>query len=117
MRYAIFSDIHGNLQAWEAVLADMRVMGAEVLVCLGDVVGYGPRPQEVLDSIRAETQNLVAGNHDAAAAGMLRLSCFNPTAREIIHWTRKRLDRPSLQFLKDVPLAIERTICSSCMRR
>ncbi len=107
MRYAIFSDIHGNFQAWEAVLADMRASGAEVLVCLGDVVGYGPRPQDVLDAICAETQNLVVGNHDAAAAGRLDLSCFNPDAREIIRWTRKRLSKKSLKALKDVPLAIE----------
>ena len=52
MRYAIFSDIHGNLPAWNQVLADMRALEADVLICLGDVVGYGPKPQEVLDAIQ-----------------------------------------------------------------
>ena len=48
MRYAIFSDIHGNLQAWNAIYRDMVDLDADVLVCLGDVVGYGPLPEEVL---------------------------------------------------------------------
>ncbi len=107
MRYGIFSDIHGNLQAWEAVLADMREMGVEVFVCLGDIVGYGPQPRRVLASVRALTTNVLMGNHDAAAAGLLDSSIFNAKARGIIDWTRRRLDEEALTYLAGLPLAID----------
>ncbi|MFP6858007.1 MAG: metallophosphoesterase family protein [Roseibacillus sp.] len=107
MRYAIFSDIHGNRQAWDAVLADMEDLEVQVYVCLGDVVGYGPCPQEVLSEIRARTENILVGNHDAAAAGLMDSSVFNPVAREAIDWTREQLDEESLSFLARMPLAIE----------
>ena len=71
MRYAIVSDIHANFPAWEAVLADFRECKIEEVVCLGDVVGYGPKPAEVLEAVRAVTGNFVMGNHDAAAVGMM----------------------------------------------
>lgn len=107
MRYAIFSDIHGNLQAWNAVLADMDELEADILVCLGDVVGYGPCPQQVLSEIRAHTDNFVVGNHDAAASGALDPTLFNPHARSVIEWTREQLDAESIDFLLSVPLSIE----------
>ncbi len=104
MRYAIFSDVHANRQAWEAVLADIAQQGADTLVCLGDVVGYGPRPLEVLSGVRAVTANFVLGNHDAAACGRLDPSIFNDRARVVIEWTREQLDNDALQFLGQVPL-------------
>jgi len=107
MRYAIFSDIHGNRPAWEAVLADMRALEADVFVCLGDIVGYGPKPQAVLDGIRAVTSNFVLGNHDAAAVGILDASIFNDQAREVIEWTRNQLDDEAIAFLGQMPLVIE----------
>ena len=64
MRYAIFSDVHANQQAWEAVREDIVKQGVDTLVCLGDVVGYGPKPLEVLSAVRAGTANFVLGNHD-----------------------------------------------------
>ncbi|MFT5470741.1 MAG: diadenosine tetraphosphatase ApaH/serine/threonine PP2A family protein phosphatase [Verrucomicrobiales bacterium] len=106
MRYAIFSDIHGNAEAWERVLEDIQLMDADVLVCLGDVVGYGPLPEEVLTDIRNHTDNFVLGNHDAAAAGLLDVSYFNESAREVLEWTKKQLDPESIQFLRNVPLKI-----------
>ena len=104
MRYAIFSDVHANRQAWEAVLADIAHQGADTLVCLGDVVGYGPKPLEVLAGVRAVTANFVLGNHDAAACGRLDPSIFNERARVVIEWTREQLDNSALQFLGQVPL-------------
>ena len=104
MRYAIFSDVHANRQAWEAVLADIAHQGADTLVCLGDVVGYGPKPLEVLTGVRAVTANFVLGNHDAAACGRLDPSIFNERARVVIEWTREQLDNNALQFLGQVPL-------------
>lgn len=107
MRYAIFSDIHANRQALAAVFRDMRANGAQVLVCLGDVIGYGPRPQVVLDAVRKNTVNFVLGNHDAAACGRLDANLFNDHAREVIEWTRARMTAESLEFLKEVPMTME----------
>lgn len=107
MRYAIVSDIHANFSAWEAVLADFRECKIEEVVCLGDVVGYGPKPAEVLEAVRAVTGNFVMGNHDAAAVGMMDYSIFNDHAREAIEWTMGQLDEAGKEFLSSVPLAIE----------
>lgn len=107
MRYAIFSDIHGNLPAWKQVLADIRDLKADVLICLGDVVGYGPKPQEVLDEIRSVTDHFVLGNHDAAAAGLIDPSIFNDHAHSVVLWTRENLTKESLEFLSNVPLQLD----------
>ena len=107
MRYAIFSDVHANRQAWEAVREDIIKQEADTLVCLGDVVGYGPRPLEVLAALRAVTANFVLGNHDAAACGRLDPAIFNERARTVIEWTRQQLDEEALQFLTQVPLQMD----------
>ena len=107
MRYAIVSDIHANIQAWEAVLADIRSQGVDVIVCLGDVVGYGPKPAEVLEAVRSVTDHFVLGNHDAAAVGMMDYSIFNDHARQAIEWTITELSFDAKHFLSSVPLAIE----------
>ncbi|HAN82654.1 MAG TPA: hypothetical protein DCQ59_05500 [Verrucomicrobiales bacterium] len=107
MRYAIVSDIHANIQAWEAVLADIRSQRIDVIVCLGDVVGYGPKPSEVLKAVRSVTNHFVLGNHDAAAVGMMDYSIFNDHARQAIEWTITELSPDAKQFLSSVPLAIE----------
>ena len=75
MRIAILSDIHGNLEALEAVLADAKTQGYDRMVCLGDIVGYGADPQECVDRTREEVwkdkdlEYIVKGNHDDAASG------------------------------------------------
>ncbi len=107
MRYAVFSDLHGNLPAWKAVYADIVAQGAETIVCLGDVVGYGPRPQEALDEVRKVTENFVLGNHDAAACGRMDPSIFNDNARAIVEWTTTVLSEDALHFLNEVPLTME----------
>ncbi len=107
MRYAIFSDIHANQQAWQATLEDIRANDCEVLVCLGDAVGYGPNPLEVLTSIREHSHAFVLGNHDAAACERLDFSYFNDNARAGILHTRSLLDQESLDFLANVPYATE----------
>ena len=107
MRYAVFSDVHANLRAWEQVLADICEQQVDVLVCLGDVVGYGPRPEEVLRGIQSITDNFVMGNHDAAAAGVMDYSMFNEQAQHSIEWTSQSLSEESREFLGSVPLAID----------
>jgi predicted phosphodiesterase len=107
MRIAVFSDLHANRQAWSAVLADMRQENVEAMVCLGDVVGYGPEPQEVLDSVRACTEDIVLGNHDAVIGGRMDSADFNDHARAMIEWTRGQLSGEAAAFCAQLPDSIE----------
>ncbi|MGI9239714.1 MAG: metallophosphoesterase family protein, partial [Verrucomicrobiales bacterium] len=106
MRFAIFSDIHANLQAWEAVLADIQTQGADTLVCLGDVVGYGPMPGPVLESVYQHTDNFVLGNHDAVVGGRIGAATFNEHARYVIEWTAGQLGEEGAAFFAQVPLTL-----------
>jgi len=108
MRYAIFSDIHANRQAWGACLNDIRNTNPDVIVCLGDTIGYGPMPERVLASVRNEVDIMVLGNHDAAAFGGLDLSIFNDEAKASVEWTAKNMSKESLDFLQTVPLTAVR---------
>jgi predicted phosphodiesterase len=90
---AIISDIHSNLEALMAVLGDICKQEIEDIVCLGDVVGYGPDPGECLDVVRARCRVVLCGNHDSAVTG--GAFGFNRYAREAIDWTRKQL-KPGL---------------------
>jgi predicted phosphodiesterase len=90
---AVISDIHANLEALEAVLADIDRRGIRDIVCLGDIVGYGPDPVACVDLIRSRCSIVVCGNHDEAVVrGPIG---FHPVARQAILWTRSRL-RPRL---------------------
>ncbi len=106
MRYAIVSDLHANRQAWEAVLNDLRALGAERILCLGDVVGYGPAPAAVLKSVYAHVHHLVAGNHDAALCGRLDPANFNDHAQAALAWTASHLDGRAQRFLRKLPLVL-----------
>jgi len=106
MKCAIVSDIHANLQAWKAVLLEIRSLGVDRILCLGDVVGYGPHPGEVLQSVHANVHHIVLGNHDATICGKMDASLFNPAAREIIQWTAGRLNDQAIRFLRSLPLSI-----------
>lgn len=91
MRYAIFGDVHANLEALEAVLEDAQNQGATHHVCLGDLVGYNADPETCLERVRALGCPIVKGNHDEQAAEASDLSFFNPLAAMAIRWTRGRL--------------------------
>ena len=108
MRCAIVADIHSNLAAFQAVLADMESRGgAEEIWCLGDIVGYGPDPSECLELLRQHRHLCVAGNHDWAAAGKLDTFYFNPEAAEAAHWTAKRLNSEDIDYLQNLPLTLQ----------
>jgi len=106
MRYAVISDIHSNRQALKAVLKDIDMLGADKIVCLGDIVGYGPSPAEVIDLLRNRVSHFVLGNHDAVAAGYINADNFNISAAKVIEWTLKQLDSESIKFLRDIPLLL-----------
>jgi predicted phosphodiesterase len=104
MRCAIISDIHGNLDALEAVLADAAGTGdVDEVWCLGDVVGYGPQPNECIDVLRGRNALCVAGNHDWAAIGKMDTSEFNPEASEAARWTGEQLTPDHRAYLEALP--------------
>ncbi len=109
MRYAILADIHANLAAFTTVLDDIGSRGGvEEVWCLGDVVGYGPDPHQCIELLRQHNHACVAGNHDWAAIGKLDTSYFNPDAATACHWTAQQLSPEDIDYLKNLPLVIEK---------
>ncbi len=106
MRAAILSDIHGNLEALEAVLADVDLDPPDAMVCLGDFVGYGAQPNECIERLRPRIEAAVLGNHDAAALGRLRLGTFNSDAASAARWTGGALTAESRAYLESLPLSV-----------
>jgi diadenosine tetraphosphatase ApaH/serine/threonine PP2A family protein phosphatase len=104
MRYVLISDIHGNLEALQAVLEFTRKLGPHQLYCLGDVVGYGADPQACLHTLQNEANLILAGNHDLAVARLIGSENFNPIASEVVEWTRRSLDEEDLEALSNLPL-------------
>jgi predicted phosphodiesterase len=102
MKYAIIADIHGNLEALEAVLQDIREQKCTHYACVGDVVGYGANPKECLDIIRAMAMPCVKGNHDEYCSSEDTLEGFNPHAAEAVFWTRRQLPEVDKQWLRDL---------------
>ncbi len=105
MRIAVLSDIHSNLPALEAVLAALGRVDA--VWHLGDVVGYGPHPDEVVARLREIGAVGVRGNHDAAALGGAEVEMFNPDARAAIEWTARRITPPTRAWLRSLPERLE----------
>ncbi len=104
MRFAIFGDIHANLEALTAVLADAEKHEVTHYVCLGDVVGYNANPRECLEIVRNLDCPVVKGNHDEQASMEDELVGFNPLAEEAINWTRDQLDDTDKQWLRDLKM-------------
>ena len=104
MRYALLADIHGNLEALNAILEHLAAQRIDRYLCLGDIVGYGANPQECLARVQACEATGVCGNHEWGALGKLRLEWFNETARHAVVWTRAQLDFRDLDALRRLPL-------------
>jgi diadenosine tetraphosphatase ApaH/serine/threonine PP2A family protein phosphatase len=101
MRVAVLSDIHANLPALDAVLAAVAPYAA--VWVLGDIVGYGPQPDEVIERLRDEHARGVMGNHDAAALGRIDTDVFNEDARIAVEWTAAHLGGPARDWLAALP--------------
>jgi diadenosine tetraphosphatase ApaH/serine/threonine PP2A family protein phosphatase len=109
MRFAVISDIHGNLHALEAVLGDVARESVDELWCLGDVVGYGPRPNECCDLVRERTAISLCGNHDLAVLGALDVAEFSGDAAAAARWTTGVLGPEQRNWLSSLqPLARRR---------
>jgi predicted phosphodiesterase len=102
MRFAIFGDIHSNLEALNAVLADAAAHGVTHYACLGDIVGYAANPAECLEIVRGLECPVVQGNHDEQACAGDELSGFNPLAQQAIDWTRSQLTDEQKAWLRNL---------------
>lgn len=102
MRFAIFGDIHANLEALQAVLEDAHANDCTHYVCLGDVVGYNANPHECVEIVRSLECPVVKGNHDEQASIESDLSGFNALAEEAINWTRNNLTDEDKKWLRDL---------------
>jgi diadenosine tetraphosphatase ApaH/serine/threonine PP2A family protein phosphatase len=103
VRIAVLSDIHGNLEALEAVLADVEHAGVDAIHSLGDVVGYGPNPGACIEIVQGRAAVSLLGNHDAAVAGLAPLEEFNEFARWAVEWTAARLSAWQIEYLAALP--------------
>lgn len=116
MRYAIFTDIHANLEALEAVLEKIDEIAREKPIdqiwFLGDLVGYGPNPNECITILRERTDIIIAGNHDWAAVGKIDLEDFSAAARISAEWTAEQLTEEHRAFLANLPERLELDECT-----
>lgn len=104
-RYLLVADVHSNLPALEAVLDDAAEQGGfDCIWMLGDIVGYGPQPDECVERLRRESLICIAGNHDLGAVGRTDLSCFNTYAAQACAWSGTRLSDSSTRYLLQLPL-------------
>jgi diadenosine tetraphosphatase ApaH/serine/threonine PP2A family protein phosphatase len=104
MRYGIISDIHGNLEALNAVLENLSKERIDRYLCLGDLVGYGANPNECVALVRELTDWVIAGNHDWVAVSLSDSSAFNPHARKAALWTARSLTEEHRSYLCKLPL-------------
>jgi len=104
MRLAVISDIHGNMEALEQVLIDIDRSGVDSVCCLGDIIGYGPEPEQAISSIRGRGIPTVIGNHELAVVRPEHLTWFNPLARESLERTVEMLSAETISYIEDLPL-------------
>jgi diadenosine tetraphosphatase ApaH/serine/threonine PP2A family protein phosphatase len=107
MRALVVADIHGNLDAFQAVLRDAETHGViDAIWCLGDIVGYGAEPEACIDLLRAYPHEAIAGNHDLAAIGAITTAEFNPYAAEAALWTGRNLSDACKDWLAALPQVV-----------
>jgi predicted phosphodiesterase len=110
LRFLILSDIHANWEALNAVLRDATRRGYQAVLCLGDIVGYGPNPNEVTAWVRAHADVVIRGNHDKACSGASPFDSFNSAAQYSSRWTREELLDQHAQWLVNLdrgPVLVE----------
>ncbi len=103
MRYAVISDIHANLEALKATITDLENQQVEQIICLGDIVGYYPNPNECTELCRLHGFTCLRGNHDDAAVGIYGIEDFNPVAQAALLWTARNLKQTHKEWLLQLP--------------
>src|SRR3990172_9840728 len=109
MKYAVISDIHSNIEALTETLKKIDSIGVDLILSLGDIVGYNSNPNECVELVRKRNILSIAGNHDIRAAGQKEPDDFNQAAKKALLWTRENLSPGNAAFLKELPesLSIE----------
>src|SRR3989344_5717918 len=108
MRYGIISDIHSNVDALDAVLSAFRKERIQSFLCLGDIVGYGPNPNECVQKVSMlKKVQVTAGSHDYAAVGLKEMTWFNDMASRSLTWTKRKLSEENRGYLMRLPKLIE----------
>ncbi len=107
MRYGIFSDVHANLEALEAVLEAYQSEAIDKYICAGDLVGYGADPDECVAKLKTLGISVVAGNHDWASVNFFSEENFNPLARQALAWTKTCLKEKSRDYLESLKLVFQ----------
>ncbi|OGX17098.1 MAG: hypothetical protein A3K83_01945 [Omnitrophica WOR_2 bacterium RBG_13_44_8b] len=104
MRYAIFADVHSNLEALDVVINASKHESIDKYLCAGDIVGYGANPNECIEKVKTIAMIALAGNHDWAAVNLFSTDYFNPAAKEAVFWTKKNLAEKNRSFLGSLKL-------------
>ena len=107
MKIAVISDIHANLEALKTALTYIQSQPIEQIICLGDVVVYGPRPNECVEFVRESCAHCLMGNHDHAVLGLTDVYYFNEYAREAVLWSRDQLTPANTAYLDNLPFTHE----------
>jgi predicted phosphodiesterase len=107
MRYAVISDIHGNVEALNAVLADISEQSIDKIICLGDIVGYYPDPEKCIELVKKHVDFCLAGNHDYAAIGRIDTQNFTYHAFAAMEWTKQNISENASEFLESLALTID----------
>lgn len=108
MKYAVMSDIHGNFEAFSAVLNYLSTKNIDRYIICGDIIGYGPQPVECINEVKKlPNLSIVMGNHDAAIAGKIEIKWFNEYARKSLELTNQLLSEDIKEWIKNLPLKIE----------
>lgn len=105
MKYFLFSDIHGNLEALSVVLAQIKEVAPDKIICLGDVVGYGPNPNECVQLVHEHAEITIMGNHDHAVLGQTDITYFNQYAKMAVQWTQGAITDANLAILREYPFS------------
>lgn len=108
MRYGIFGDVHGNLEAFKEVIEAYKKESIDKYIYVGDIVGYGANPRECIEELKRLDAVTVCGNHDGAAAGVFPLDYFKPAAKRAIEWTAQILNQDEKEFLRKFELVIDK---------
>ncbi len=102
MRIALLSDVHGNLPAFEAVLADVDAQSADEVWCLGDLVGYGAQPDGCVELARDRCDMSLAGNHDLVVTGDIPIADFSSSAAAAARWTQETIAAETMEYLRSL---------------
>lgn len=111
MKLVVFSDVHGNLESLRRVVEEFRKIEPDMIVSLGDVVGYAARPGECVDLVMETADITIAGNHDFAVSGLTPISSFNSIARNAISWTANALSEEQIETLKSFQPLVHHKKC------